>query len=208
MLVGHSLGGVIALETAKLAGGPSLPEGTIGATITIDSPLKHASRQNISDLWRVVPGIAQVVCKAQVLLRGAVVHDLANVTDQNRQTISDEKEELVAEAKTKGVRFMTIGNEQDCIWYLTLCGLTRTIGGSKRTLDGDWVDDRWSMLIQNADRTMLYALGTQGCDLAGRTGADLAIELACIDNPHGITKHTASVINDLAVFIGSSPASR
>ena len=193
ILIGHSLGGVISLETSRL-----LPS-SIAAVITIDSPLNHASRQNLIDFRRIVPALPRTInCQLRVFFSSPVTRELTDVTKDNRQAIRKEKEALVTAVQAHGVRVMTIGNEQDCVWYLTLCGLSRQ--RLRVTLPGDWIDDRESMLIHNADRSNLYPLGTQGCDLSGQLV--LILRLLCLFDPHGVARHDTGITKDIAEFTG------
>lgn len=210
VLIGHSLGGVIALEVTKRIGERDLPADSVAAVITIDSPLNHVSRQNILDVQRVMPALALTQCVGRLLYDSSVGRQLGDVTDQNRDTIRREKAALVTAAQAKGVRFMTVGNEQDCLWNLNLCKFKRHYAtlpaspgeGGVRRLPGDWIDDRSTMVIQNADKHELYrhlGTGLDVCNLSRVTSG--AWTLPCLNIPHGAALQDKTVSREIAEFV-------
>ncbi len=198
VLIGHSLGGLIAFETATSVGqDPLLPIDAIDSVISIDSPLNYTSQKNLNLIRQTVPGIMSAACQAgSVLFASNAAKDISLLTNSNKQTIRAAREQLVVDAQAFGIRFMTIGNADDCVWYLGHCGI------KPGPIHKDWVDDRDTMIIANADFSSLYPLGTRGCDLSGPV---FVTQLACLDRPHNIALRHSQVVSDIATFVGVNP---
>jgi pimeloyl-ACP methyl ester carboxylesterase len=221
VLIGHDVGGVIALETTKFIGqDPGLPKGSIAAVVTIDSPLNHTSAKNLEDLRLIEQKlvltklascgkrhiiVGESIAYPGLLLYSDVAKELADVTDANREHIREDKEKLVSAAQKNGVKFMTIGNDDDCLWFLEHCELARSWQYLNLSLPGKWIDDRSTMWIANADYKSshpknLYPLGKQGCDLSGSLGS---LKFLCLADPHMIALDSAASVGvNIAEFIG------
>lgn len=198
VIVGHSLGGVLGLEVTRVVGNDSLlPAGSIAAVVTIDSPLSHASRQNLEDVQTIAPPAVKLVCAGRGFF-SKTSKELGDVNDSNRSTIRAEKRALVETGQARDIHFMTVGNEQDCLWFLELCEVSRTYssGRKERTLPGNWIDDRASMVITTADFQQLYSLGTQGCK-----APNFAVDFQCLAASHGVALHDAAVVQDIKKFV-------
>src|SRR5918999_1668058 len=221
VLIGHDLGGVIALETTKFIGqDPGLPKGSIAAVVTINSPLNHTSAKNLEGLQLIEQKlvltklascgkrhiiVGESIAYLGLLLYSDVAKELADVTDANRQRIREDKEKLVSAAQKNGVKFMTIGNDDDCLWFLEHCELARSWQDFNLSLPGKWIDDRSTMWIANADYKSpylknRYPLGKQGCNLSGSLGS---LKFLCLADPHMIALDSAASVGvDIAEFIG------
>jgi YVTN family beta-propeller protein len=195
VLIGHSLGGLIAFEAAPNTG---LPNGTIPAVVTIDSPLNHTSAQNLTDANKVIPFaevLTTIECSARSLLDSVPSSELANMTDGNRLSILVQQSNKVFAGKNLGISYMTVGNNQDCLWYLTICNMPRhTLDNT--FLSGDWLDDRFTMQVGSADVHKLYNLGNSGCNLT-----NLPLALVCLTEPHGLALKDDSVQLDIINFL-------
>jgi pimeloyl-ACP methyl ester carboxylesterase len=220
VLIGHDLGGVIALETTEFIGqDPGLPKGSIAAVVTINSPLNHTSAKNLEGLRLIEQKllltklascgkrhivVGESIAYLGLLLYSDVAKELADVTDANRQRIREDKEKLVSAAQENGVKFMTIGNDDDCLWFLEHCELARSWQDFNLSLPGEWIDDRSTMWIANADYKSpylknLYPLGKQSCDLSGSLGS---LKFLCLADPHMIVLDSAASAGvDIAEFI-------
>lgn len=203
VLLGHSLGGVIAFQTSPFTG---LPAGTVPAVITVDSPLNHASLANRVDIRTVLPlsNIISARCDLRGLLYSDPADELGNVTTQNRQTIRNAQSNFLTIGRSQGISYMTTGNKADCLWNLNLCGMPRKpVEGP--SLQGLWVNDSNTMYVDNADTRTLYGLGTVGCDLSdlfGNLGLNIA-KLGCLNNPHGVALSNNAVMDDILSFLRS-----
>lgn len=121
VLVGHSLGGVVAMEEVlQNIVAPDYERGLIGTVITVDSPLlgipKRESGHLLIDLAALIPfghGRNFVGPAADQLV---AMHDAEPAT-------SESLTEAVAQAKNKGVTVVTVGNTEDCVWLPSRCGL-------------------------------------------------------------------------------------
>jgi hypothetical protein len=183
--------------------------------VTIDSPLNHTSAKNLEDLRLIEQKLTltklascgkrhiiagESIAYLGLLLYSDVAKELADVTDANRQRIREEKEKLVSTAQKNGVKFMTIGNADNCLWFLEHCQLGRSWQEFNLSLPGKWIDDRSTMWIANADDITHYPLGKQGCNLSGPLGS---LKFLCLADPHLIALDSAaSVAVDIAEFIG------
>lgn len=120
ILVGHSLGGVVALEEIlKTVESPHYRHGFISAVITIDSPL-HGVRPAellLSDLLRLYPHIGSsldCVTKGQAAKMLASLHQDAKTSSILAQA--------ARRARQQGVTLVTAGNLDDCVWAPDKCG--------------------------------------------------------------------------------------
>jgi pimeloyl-ACP methyl ester carboxylesterase len=221
VLIGHDLGGVIALETTKFIGqDPGLPKGSIAAVVTINSPLNHTSAKNLEDLRLIEQKlvltklascgkrhiiVGESIAYLGLLLYSDVAKELADVTDANRQRIREDKEKLVSAAQKNGVKFMTVGNDDDCLWFLEHCELARSWQYFNLSLPGKWIDDRSTVWIANADYKSPYPknrhpLGKQGCNLSGSLSS---LKFLCLADPHMIALDSAASVGvNIAEFIG------
>jgi hypothetical protein len=220
VLIGHDLGGVIALETTKFIGqDPGLPKGSIAAVVTINSPLNHTSAKNLEDLRLIEQKlvltklascgkrhiiVGESIAYLGLLLYSDVAKELADVTDANRQRIREDKEKLVSAAQKNGVKFMTVGNDDDCLWFLEHCELARSWQYFNLSLPGKWIDDRSTVWIANADYKSPYPknrhpLGKQGCNLSGSLSS---LKFLCLADPHMIALDSAASVGvDIGEFV-------
>ena len=212
ILVGHSLGGVVAIRTVEraLANTSHGLASAIHSVITIDSPLNYVSEQNYDDIRRVVPADLAYdflipiygednVCQIQMLRNSTLSRQIGIVKDSNRQTIRASVEKIVSDAQGAGIRFMTTGNAQDCTWYLALCNMPRLRQfRSWQPLGGQWIDDTQTMIVNNAEVARLYDLGAQDCNVGNSVA-----RLGCIGYSHGVAMKTPNVLTDIRDFIGA-----
>lgn len=120
VLVGHSLGGVVALEEILMTvESPHYRRGFISAVITIDSPL-HGVRPAellLSDLLRLYPHIGSSL---DCVTQGQSAKILASL-HQDAKT-SSKLAQAARRARQQGVALVTAGNLDDCVWSPDKCG--------------------------------------------------------------------------------------
>jgi hypothetical protein len=134
VLVGHSLGGVVAFEEiVKYVDSPSYPEGFLSAVVTVDSPL-HGVRPEFVTLGVLRPELACVT-------RGPAATLLAGIHNNEPETTTILTQK-VARAKQQGVRVATAGNVYDCVWAPSTCGVPLVVGD----IGTQWVNDSDAML--------------------------------------------------------------
>jgi len=187
ILVGHSLGGAVALEALdQILTSNSGLESSLAAIITIDSPLNHVSRDNQRDFKKVIPNIVLPFnCPARLLSESSVAKQIGDLTSNNRQRIRTEREILVTRARASGIKVMTVGNVQDCLWNPNSCGVPTPKGKNSF-----WADESMTQVIATADYPQLYGLGTAGCT-----------KVDCIGHSHGLALDSPSVLNDIVQFV-------
>lgn len=138
-LIGHSLGGLIALSGMKAS--------NVDRIVTLDSPLMGISA------GKAVLASSFVSCSNGVVLNqlSAIQHD----SKRRRQLEAD-----VSEFQTRGGHIATLGNKEDCLYHPLscpeLCVLTALIGCLP------WTDDTRSQLIDGADASFLCNLPNAG----------------------------------------------
>jgi hypothetical protein len=197
-LIGHSLGGYLALEVTQFVGhDPDLPLGSIGKVATFDSPLNHLSQQNNTNEKHLVPLSDHLPCSlGWVQTYSVAASQLSDVTDANRQSIRNAQAAFVTAGRAENIAYMTVGNAQDCAWYLTLCNVPPT---------KQWLDDEPTMTISTANLQKMYPLGVGGCGASHPS----VLNLACVSVSHGLTledgflnPHSGSAISDVVSFMG------
>jgi hypothetical protein len=124
ILVGHSLGGMVAMEEIyKKVSLPDYQLGTISAVITIDSPLHGVVPEALNFL--VAPS-----CATQGVSAGRVV-GLHNNEPNTTNTLL----QVASIAKQKKVKLLNVGNTRDCLWEPAWCGALIPLGNS----DTQWI---------------------------------------------------------------------
>ncbi len=200
VLIGHSLGGLLALEASA-----EMPAGSISSVVTIDSPLKGASRRNLEQFTRLVqPFIAYAGC-SKVLWDSDAARDIATLHNRKtRQKASRAATAIVQGGRGKGFRYMTIGNASDCLWKPVACKIR-----------GKWGNDSGTMVVKAANSNKLYPLGTGGCNLSNVINKHGVVQIrnvpkiTCIATSHGLALQTPSVVQAIVRFVGpGSSASR
>jgi pimeloyl-ACP methyl ester carboxylesterase len=194
VLIGHSLGGLVALQASA-----QMPTGSIADVVTIDSPLKGASRRNLRQFIRLVqPFIAFAGC-SKVLWDSDAERDIATIHNSaTRKQASNAADALVRAGRGKGFRYMTVGNASDCLWKPAACSIR-----------GRWSDDSRTMTARSADTGKLYPLGNGGCNLSnvinkkGQVQIRNVPEIICVATSHGLAIQAGSpVIPDIVRFVG------
>jgi pimeloyl-ACP methyl ester carboxylesterase len=148
VLVGHSLGGVIALdyaqkvmETRESGNAQDLPK--VVAVVTINSPVLGVSREDYAhatgpfhfDRWAVSP-VPQMRDFAR-LLKGETARGVLDRWE------NPSKENLAHRLATHGIRSFSIGNEHDCLWRPWACGIPRQWADDGEA-SGEWLFD-WDL---------------------------------------------------------------
>lgn len=193
VLIGHSLGGLLALKASA-----EMPAGSIASVVTIDSPLKGVSRSNLKKFAQLVqPFIAYAGC-SKVLWDSDAARDIATLHNRKtRQKASWAATAIVQGGRSKGFRYMTIGNASDCLWNPAACKIR-----------GKWSDDSSTMTIKAANSHKLYPLGTGGCNLSNVINKQGVVQLGnvpeipCIGTSHGLALQSPTVIGDIIRFVG------
>lgn len=156
-IVGHSLGGVVIMNAMSSVNSGDIKPGVVRAVVTMDSPLNHVTKSNLDHLKAVWFGTGVVAslldCNFKLLLSSKAAGELADVNDGNRESTRAQLASKVSVLESLGVSVLTIGNAQDCLWYLSNCNY----------LPGEWVDDTSSQVVRTASVARLFDLGTNGC---------------------------------------------
>jgi uncharacterized protein (TIGR03437 family) len=116
VIIGHSQGGLIALQALRFVG---LPGITIDAVITLDGALGGAPRFD-TFIARALSCWGNPAAQEMVRLwMSASDHDEQGTTASFRGV--QDNASLVQSAQAKGTRVMTIGNSDDCLWNVNAC---------------------------------------------------------------------------------------
>jgi hypothetical protein len=120
VLVGHSLGGLVAFEELeKYVLRPGYPHGFISAIVAVDSPL-HGVRPAevlLSDALRIYPRIGSGL---DCVVGGPAMRSLT-ARYRNKATTGQLAGD-VRQAHQLGVAVATAGNKDDCVWAPDRCG--------------------------------------------------------------------------------------
>lgn len=194
VLIGHSLGGAIALQASA-----QMPASAISSVVTIDSPLAGASRSNLKHFTKLVGPYAALAGCSSVLWNSDAVRDIATLHNKaTRQQARNAAASIVKAGQGKGFRYMTVGNKSDCLWKPAACKIR-----------GSWSDDSATMTVPAANSSKLYPLGNGGCNLSnvinkkGQVQLRNVPEIVCIGVSHGLAlQDQKSVIPDIVTFVG------
>ncbi|HZS89323.1 MAG TPA: hypothetical protein VFE42_17760 [Chloroflexota bacterium] len=177
VLVGHSLGGLIAFEELeKFVLRPGYPHGFISAIVAVDSPL-HGVRPAevlLSDALRVYPRIGSGL---DCVVGGPAMKSLT-ARYRNKATTGQLAAE-VEQAHRLGVAVATAGNTDDCVWAPNRCGAP-AIGD----VNTQWVKapDAHDLVFTVAKPCLAPDLrcfiGTHGAVLSRRDGPDAVTAIA------------------------------
>jgi len=118
VLVGHSLGGIVAMqEVLQDIAGTSYSAGLVSEVVTIDSPLHGIAPAE------VVAGaiVGAQPCALDGIATGILVRDT-----QNEPATTNALDSTIATAAAKGVSVLNAGNDRDCLFDPSLCGLLVT----------------------------------------------------------------------------------
>jgi YVTN family beta-propeller protein len=126
ILVGHSLGGVVAFEEiVQKINSPDYQRGLISKVITVDAPLHGITPTTF--LAGVFP--RSLDCLSQGVATGILVGRY-----NNEPATSNTLKQMARTAKQKGVALVTAGNTYDCVWEPARCGWPLDIGYSDTQL--------------------------------------------------------------------------
>ena len=123
VLVGHSLGGMVAMEEiAQHVGQASTPAHLVSGVITVDSPIhgvpRVASGMPLLRFLAKIPRLGESFrCldgpSADIL---AAMHDAEPATTERYVAAA-------SVAASQGVTLATVGNDVDCVWLPSACGI-------------------------------------------------------------------------------------
>jgi hypothetical protein len=173
VLVGHSLGGLVAFEELeKYVLRPGYPRGFISSIVTVDSPL-HGVRPAeaiLSDALRIGSGL-------DCVLGGPATRSLT-ARYRNKATAGQLAAD-VRQARRLGVSVTTAGNTDDCVWAPDRCGAP-PIGD----VNTQWIKtpDARALVFTVAkpclDLDVRCFIGTHGAVLSRRDGPDAVMAIA------------------------------
>jgi len=174
ILIGHSQGGLIALQGLRFAGVSSI---TIDTVITLDGALGGAP-----DADTVLTGIFTcwgnpAARQMSILWNSASDHSRQGTT---ARFMGRTNEDIVKEAQGKHVKVVTIGSSDDCVWNPNRCGALFETRNNSST-----------QIIENATVPALLALG-----------ANCPLEL-CITLSHSIVQMDPNVLDIIQLAVGS-----
>jgi pimeloyl-ACP methyl ester carboxylesterase len=181
ILIGHSQGGLIALQALRFAGVSGI---TIDTVITLDGALGGAPPFD-SFIARALS------CWGNPAARG--MSQLWNsATDHNRQGTTakfpgqSDNASLVQAAQSTGTQVITIGNRHDCVWNADAC---------------DWVGDNTStQIVDTAAERYLLALG--GTCLINPVFLPTVVE-DCLRRTHSRVLDDSTVLHIIELAVGS-----
>jgi Tol biopolymer transport system component len=113
VLVGHSLGGMVAMEEiVTKVSSPGYLRGLLSTVITVDSPL-----HGVNEYYAIFGSLlkASAIQVKPCLYNGQVSTTLMNF-HRNEPTRTNTLQQAVAHAKQQGVVVATVGNTRDCLW--------------------------------------------------------------------------------------------
>jgi hypothetical protein len=181
VIIGHSQGGLIALQSLRFVGLPGIKIDTV---ITLDGALGGAP-----SFHSFIAGALS--CWGDPASRGmSQLWDSA--TDHNRQGSTarfpgqPDNASLVQAAQTQGTRVITVGSSDDCVWNPFACGILSANNTS-------------TQIVNNADETRLFSLG-------GNCQANqviLAVLHQCIVTSHSRVYENSAVLDIIRLAVGS-----
>ncbi len=117
ILIGHSLGGVIAMEEVlQNVMMFDYEEGLISTVITVDSPL-HGLPSGMSKLW-----LGRNVNALECVVNGQAFQRLFGLYE-SEPSYTSVLEHAVTQAQQKDVTIVTVGNQSDCVLSPKVCSL-------------------------------------------------------------------------------------
>lgn len=160
-IVGHSLGGLIAFETAA-----ELTEPAISDLVTVDSPLGG-----------VPDRVIQTCIGIGYCTDGAVANYLADLY-ANAPAVEQTNTERAAELESAGTRVSAWGNQSDCFYNPSLCtSFARVLVGPVDGRETQWLGiPRWVRKDYPVTRS-LANIGSSHTAVLIRSANDLADEL-------------------------------
>lgn len=174
ILVGHSLGGVVAVNEALDEGkGSARSLGLISRVITIDSPLYGVT----TNFGRIVRGLNLAtlrLTKLNCAVGGVAANDLVSIFHDTNRGVS-----LYKLWQRSTVKFLPFGNRYDCLFAPGKCGIP---------LDGD-LNTQW---VNGPTKQNAFSL-----PLPCHKAKYLPDQLQCIVPEHTIALHKADSLHIL-----------
>ncbi|HEU0027196.1 MAG TPA: hypothetical protein VFQ25_08785 [Ktedonobacterales bacterium] len=175
ILVGHSLGGVVAFQELNYVASADYAKGSISIStiITVDSPLAGVTRDTFNASRSLNLALPNKVddCTAEAFYDMQATATGQRLLDMNgsRSDTTQTNEQLVAAAQRQGVRVVNFGNTWDCLYAPGVCTYPLPLA------QGD-IDTQWIPNSAAETRTIV--------DSAGCITVFHAITTACASKTH------------------------
>ncbi len=182
VLVGHSLGGMVAWEELKRelaapAGAPLL----LSSVVTVDSPLHGIDRPELllANLLRLFP---RVGTRLDCALRGQAARVLLAV--HLAPHTSSDLVALANRAVGRGITVTTAGNSDDCVWSPDRCGVPLSGMAATQWVAGSRAHTLIFHLPRPCVRPEAYCfVGTHGAALTNSNGPQALRQIAAAIGP-------------------------
>ncbi len=182
VLVGHSLGGMVAWEELKREmAAPATPSPLVSAVLTIDSPLHGITRPEVllANLLRLDP---QIGSQLDCVMRGQAANVLLDV-HLAPHTATD----LVAlanHAVQRHIAVTTVGNADDCVWSPNRCGIPLSSIAATQWITGSQAHAIIFTIPLPCTRPEAYCfVGTHGAVLTNTNGPQALRQIAAVIGP-------------------------
>lgn len=123
VLVGHSLGGVVAFQEAvKEAASPGHGRGYVSRIITVDSPL-HGATPTSFLVSTVIPSFPACLSGGGSRTSGLLIGIHNNDSAAHHHATTRALQQVVSQMRKRGLSIVTTGNEDDCVWRPSTCSV-------------------------------------------------------------------------------------